>query len=328
MDGLKLQKELLKNTPIFRSLQDDILQKILEAPENRIEEYAPRDVIIRESEIGDCMYIILEGSVEILIKAEGSNREISIATLRTGDFFGERSLLPGSTGRRNASVKVLYPAKVFKIDKKYVLLSVKRDSFKLEEDEEITAINKAAMSRPKPAQPKPAQPKPAVGKKAPAAAPAATRAPAPQPLPPNPVRDLITMIPLFRSLNRSELLSIDEWTEVINVPPGNFVLKEAQKGDAMYVILSGTIEIFTTDSDGNVVILAKLKKGDYFGEQALMPDSKGTRNAYARTNEQSSLIQIPKQYFRLLLKRDSTLAKILKAKHVQQKIKLKNIRQT
>ena len=314
MDGLKLQKELLKNTTIFRSLQDDILQKILEAPENRIEEYASKDIIIRESEIGDSMYIILEGAVEVLIRAESSNREISIATLRAGDFFGERSLLPGSTGRRNASVKVLYPVKVFKIDKKYVLLSVKRDTFKLEEDEEITAIN----PRLKSAQPK----------KAASSAPAAAKAPKQQPLPPNPVRDLIMKIPLFRSLNRSELLSINQWTQVLNVPPGNFVIKEAQTGDAMYVVLSGIIEIFTTDSDGNVVTLAKLKKGDYFGEQALMPDSKGTRNAYARTNEQSSLIKIPKEYFRLLLKRDSTLAKLLKAKHVQQKIKLKNIKQS
>jgi cAMP-dependent protein kinase regulator len=272
MDGLALKKELLKNTTVFRSLPDDILQKIIDAPENCVEQYQPKDIIIRESEIGDCMYIILEGVVEVLIRAESSNREIAIATLRAGDFFGERSLLPGSTGRRNASVKTLYPTK-----------------------------SKTPITSTKP--------------------------PSQTPLPANPVRDLIMKIPLFRSLNRAELLSINQWTDVIHVAPGNFVVKEAQPADAMYVVLSGTIEIFTLDPEGNAVILAKLKKGDYFGEQALMPDSKGKRNAFARTNEKSSLIKIPKEYFRLLLKRDSTLAKLLKAKGTQQKIKLKNIRQ-
>jgi len=315
MDGLSLRKELLKNTTIFRSLDDEILQMIIDAPENCVEEYDPKQVIIREAEIGDCMYIILEGVVEVMIRAESSSREISIAALRAGDFFGERSLLPGSTGRRNASVKTLYPTKVFKIDKKYVLLSVKRDTFKLDEDEEITVINKRtpATTRRK------GKEKPVSGRSQKAEE---------APLPPNPVRDLIMKIPLFRSLNRSELLSIDQWTRVLNVPPGNFVIKEAQAGDAMFVILSGTIEIFTLDAEGNAVVLAKLKKGDYFGEQALMPDSKGKRNAFARTNEETKLIRIPKEYFRLLLNRDSTLLKLLKAKHTKQKIKLKNIRQS
>lgn len=321
MDGLALKKELLKNTTVFRSLPDDILQKIIDAPENCVENYQPKDIIIRESEIGDCMYIILEGVVEVLIRAESSNREIAIATLRAGDFFGERSLLPGSTGRRNASVKTLYPTKVFKIDKKYVLLSVKRDTFSLEEDEEITAINPAT---PPPSRMPPKPAKPTAKSKTPITS---TKPPSQNPLPANPVRDLIMKIPLFRSLNRAELLSINQWTDVIHVAPGNFVVKEAQPADAMYVVLSGTIEIFTLDPNGNAVILAKLKKGDYFGEQALMPDSKGKRNAFARTNEKSSLIKIPKEYFRLLLKRDSTLAKLLKAKGTQQKIKLKNIRQ-
>src|SRR3989337_3128905 len=99
MDGLQLHISLLKNTPICRSVNDDLLEGILNAPENGIKEYAPKQLIIRESEIGDCMYIILEGTVEVLLRAESSNRDISIATLRAGDFFGERSLMPGNTAR-------------------------------------------------------------------------------------------------------------------------------------------------------------------------------------------------------------------------------------
>src|SRR3972149_1599435 len=308
MDGLQLHISLLKNTPIFRSLNDDLLEGILNAPENGIKEYAPKQLIIRESEIGDCMYIILEGTVEVLIRAESSNRDISIATLRAGDFFGERSLMPGSTGRRNATIKAVYPTKVFRIDKKYVLLSIKRDDFSLSDDEDVTLIN-VASSKPAP-QPQATPPKPVM--------------PA---FPPDEVRDLIIQIRLFKSLNRDELLTIHEWTEGVKVGPGDFVLKESQPGDAMYVVLEGSVEIFTLDIDGKFVILAHLKTGDYFGEQSLMPDTKGKRNAFARTENESRLIKIPKEYFRLVLKRDSELAKELKKKHENQKQKLKDARQ-
>ena len=307
MEELKLQTQLLKKIPIFRSLSEDLLKGILASSENRIEEYTPKQLIIRESEIGDCMYIILDGSVEVLIRAESSNREISIATLRAGDFFGERSLMPGSTGRRNASIRSLYNTKVFRIDKKYVQLSIKRDDFSLDDDEDVTEIN-VKTSTP--------------------AAPAAPPKPKHPPMPPDEVRDTIMQIRLFKSLNRDELLSIHDWTEIVKVGPGDFVLKEAQPGEAMFVILDGTVEIFTLDNDGKVVVLAAISKGDYFGEQALMPDSKGKRNAFARSDNEARLIKIPKDYFRLVLNRDSDLAKELKKKHEEQKQKLKNVRQS
>lgn len=320
MQELQLQTKLLKNTPIFRSLSDDLLESILKAPENGIEEYAPKQLIVRESESGECMYIILEGTVEVLIRAESSNREITIASLRAGDFFGERSLLPGSTGRRNASVRASYQTKVFRIDKKYVLLSIKRDDFHLDDDEDVTAINVTTIKKPTTVP---------VQAPAPASVKAQTAAPAPAKpqFPPDEVRDVIMGLHLFKSLNLAELLSIHEWTEVVKVGPGDFVLKESQPGESMFVVLDGVIEIFTLDNDGKIVILAKLKAGEYFGEQALMPDGKGKRNAFARTEKESRLIKIPKEYFRLVLNRDSDLAKELKKKHEEQKQKLKDARQ-
>ena len=69
-----------------------------------------------------------------LLRGSAGGREISIATLRAGDFFGEQSLLPGGTGRRNASVRAFHPSKLFRIDKKHVLLNVGG----LDESEDVT----------------------------------------------------------------------------------------------------------------------------------------------------------------------------------------------
>ncbi len=319
MKELQLEIDLLKNVPIFRSLSDDLLKGIISAPENGIEEYTPKHMIIREAEIGDCMYVILTGAVEVSIRAEASSRDISIATLRPGDFFGERSLMPGSTGRRNATVKSIFQTKVFRIDKKYVNLSIKRDDFYLDDDEDVTAINfgnkktaEPAAEKPKPAAPKPT-PAPVVKK--------------PE-FPPDEVRDMIMKLRIFKSLNKSELETIHDWTEVTKAGPGDFILKESQPGDAMYVILNGVVDIFTLDNDGKIVVLAKLEVGDYFGEQALMPDSKGKRTAFARSDKEARLIKVPKEYFRLVLNRDNELFKELKKKHDQNTSAAKSARQS
>ncbi len=268
--------ELLRSIPLFKSLSDDDLVNILNAPENGIEEYGQRQTVIREAEVGDCMYIILDGYLEVSIRSGSSDREVGIATLHPGDFFGEQSLLPWGTGRRNASVKALHAAKVFRIDKKYVLLSIKRDDEDIEDSdsEDVTAINAKFE--------------------------------------PDEVRDLIMDMRLFKSLNNQELATIRDWTEAVPFGPGDFVVKKFQKGEHLFVVLDGKVEVFTLDDDGEIIILAELSAGEFFGEQALMPDAKGKRNAFVRANVKARLIKIPKEYFRLILTRDEKIAAELK----------------
>ena len=279
--------QIIRNVGLFESLSDAAINAILNAPENSIEEYEQKQIVIREDEIGDCMYVILEGTVEVMIRGGSANREITIATLRPGDFFGEQSLLPESTGRRNATVRALHASKLFKIDKKYVLLSIKKDVTEPDNTEEVTEIN------PK--------------------------------MPGHEVRDMIMNMRLFQSLGRDELLSIDSWTNVLSVGPGEFVIKEDEGGDYLYVVLEGTVEVFNFDDADKIVILARLEPGTYFGEQALLADDAGKRNAYVRTEGVSRLIQIPKEYFRLVINRDSELAKELKDKGEQQREELNRL---
>ena len=277
MPDNKLSPSYLSKVPIFASLSNDELQEIINSSDNGYEEYEMKQAIIREEEIGDCMYIILEGTVEVSIKGSSGGREITIATLRAGDFFGEQSLLPGGTGRRNASVRALHPSKLFRIDKKHVLLNVGG----LDESEDVTVqIFKSGEQE---------------------------------------VRDMLGKLRLFESLASSELDTYRSWTEVVTVGPGDFVVKEDEPGEHLFVVLDGVVEVFIIDEDGKINILARLKPGEYFGEQALMDDSSGERNAYVRTDNETRLIKIAKDYFKLALKRDSVLAMTLKKVGAAQK---------
>ncbi len=259
--------ELLSKIPIFASLSHEELAGIIKSKDNSCVEYSAKERIIREEEIGDCMYVVLDGTVEVSIRGGSGSREITIATLRRGDFFGEQSLLPHGTGRRNASVYALHPSKVFRIDKKHVQLNVGG----VEESEDVTV--------------------PAITKKK-----------------KDEIRELLGNLRLFKSLSEAELDNYNNWTEVITVGPGDFVIKENEAAESLFVILDGHIEVFILDDDGKILILAKLQPGEYFGEQALMPGASGKRNAYARTDDKTRLLKIPKPYFKLVLKRDSTLA--------------------
>lgn len=286
--------ELLRKIPVLSALSDAELQRIINSPDNKIEEYKPKELIIRESEIGDCMYVVLEGAVDVSIRGEGGGvigREISIATLRAGDFFGESSLHSDTTGRRKASVRAFLPTRVFRIDKKHVHLGVK-DTLN---DEDITNITTPGYKH---------KPEDSEAKK------------------------LMKSMRMFDTLKEEELATASTWAEVIEVDAGEFVVKESEKGDCLFVVLSGTVEIFTFDDDGRIVILAEHRRGEYFGETALLPGSTGQRNAYARTNGPAKLIKIPKAYFRLILNRDSELSEALKKVSEAQKKELDKIQKS
>ena len=281
--------KLLRKIPVLSAFSDKELQQIINAPGNKILEYKPKEMIIRESEIGDCMYVVLEGAVNVIIRGEGGGvigREITIATLRAGDFFGESSLNPDTTGRRKASVRAYLPTKLFKIDKKHVHVGVQ---------DTHTGPRGATATGPGPG------------------------------VKDNEVKQLMKQMRMFESLKEEELATVDTWAEVIKIDPGDFVIKESESGDCLYVVLSGSVEIFTFDEDDKIVILAEHMRGDYFGEQALLPGSTGKRNAYARANGPTKLIKIPKTYFRLILNRDSILSAALKKIGEAQKKELNQI---
>lgn len=66
--------------------------------------FEPGDVIFREHEQGDCLYIVEEGTVEVLYGPDDSERAPQvIAVVGRGEFFGEMSMLEKST--RSATVR-------------------------------------------------------------------------------------------------------------------------------------------------------------------------------------------------------------------------------
>ena len=79
--------------------------------------YHDGDVIIRQGDVDDCMYVIQEGKVEIVLESQGQENILNV--LDTGDFFGEMALFDKDV--RSATVRSLGETKVLTVDKKSLM---------------------------------------------------------------------------------------------------------------------------------------------------------------------------------------------------------------
>ena len=121
MAEITIDTSILKEISIFSALSDADLAQIMNTLENGITEHGMKETIVKESEIADCMHIVLDRAVGISIRGAGGGlgRDITIATLQEGNFFGDQSLMiTGETGYRNTTIRSLHKTKLFKIDKK------------------------------------------------------------------------------------------------------------------------------------------------------------------------------------------------------------------
>ncbi len=81
------------------------------------------EYIVQQGEIGECMYVIQSGRVEVVRRA-GSN-EFSLALLDEGEFFGEMALFDREV--RSASVRALGEVWVLTLERRSFLRHVRRD---------------------------------------------------------------------------------------------------------------------------------------------------------------------------------------------------------
>lgn len=99
----------IKGHALFAEFNAEELDELV----NLLDQYAAKDgeTIVRQDDPGDCMYILVEGETRVLHHRGG--REITLAVLKPGDFFGEIALV--DSGPRSADVVAQGPALLLKV---------------------------------------------------------------------------------------------------------------------------------------------------------------------------------------------------------------------
>lgn len=109
------------------------------------------------------------------------------------------------------------------------------------------------------------------------------------------IHKFLRKISCFDHFSDFELYTFAKFLHLRNYAAQEIVFKEGDGGFAFYLILDGTIDIFTNSSslaaEGDLNLITQLSKFDYFGELSLL-EQQNRRNATAITAKNSTLLTI------------------------------------
>ena len=108
---------------------------------------------------------------------------------------------------------------------------------------------------------------------------------------------LIARVPLFSGLSDPVLAKLAEHAQTVTFMPGDIVIGEGEKGNALYILMHGTVEV-VRGVDGDAKRLALLGQGDIFGEHALLSDE--IRGATVRAITALTLLRLTRHSVRAL----------------------------
>ena len=122
--------------------------------------------------------------------------------------------------------------------------------------------------------------------------------------------DLLKGVELFSELNEEQLGMIANLVIVKNYNRDETVVLEGDDSvQALYLIASGSVQVYMTGIDGRETILSFLERGDFFGEMSLIDGE--PRSASVRTVTDATLLVIHRESFLSLLRKSPEIAMAL-----------------
>lgn len=102
--------------------------------------------------------------------------------------------------------------------------------------------------------------------------------------------DILKEVPIFALLDDQEREALAEKVEERNFKAGQALFNHGDPGDAMYIVVTGAVEIFFKNDTGERIVLETARPGDFFGEISLL--DQGPRTASAHAKEDCHVIEV------------------------------------
>ena len=106
---LFLNSSIVEKVAMFKDMDEEFIRQVVQLLETEV--YLPNDYIFRQHELGESMYFLLNGTVEVIVDGQ------IVAQLSSGSPFGEAALLQEE--RRNASIRTIGYCDVYSLSKKH-----------------------------------------------------------------------------------------------------------------------------------------------------------------------------------------------------------------
>jgi CRP-like cAMP-binding protein len=114
-------------------------------------------------------------------------------------------------------------------------------------------------------------------------------------------REILAKMQLFSRLTERELLRVMQAAEIREFKPGDVVMKEGDKGDELFIVLSGKVAVVRGEAT-----LAHLGPGEHVGEMALIRAV--PRSASVLAEVETEMVVIKRSDFFEILRREHELA--------------------
>lgn len=114
---------------------------------------------------------------------------------------------------------------------------------------------------------------------------------------------------LFSPLDAVGLRLIEDHSIITEKSKGELLFSEGERGENLYILTEGTVEVFKTDTDRNISVIAELTPGNIIGELEYFTGN--SYNASAIASEKSSFLQISDNFKEILEKRPEISATVL-----------------
>ena len=119
-------------------------------------------------------------------------------------------------------------------------------------------------------------------------------------------RTLFAQAGIFKDLDSDEVEAMEEMCDVVELPVGEYVFREGDEGDRLYIIQRGEVRLSRKIPGVGEEAITVLRRGACFGDMAVLDYS--TRSTDAIVHSRCTLITICREDFRELLESNRELA--------------------
>ena len=120
------------------------------------------------------------------------------------------------------------------------------------------------------------------------------------------VCEFLKTVELFKNLTPSDLTHVAECMTKRHYAAGEFIIHEGEVGEEFFLLVEGRVAVtrLAADGSGRTAELATLRRGDFFGEAALITG--GRRNATVRAVDEIDTYVLDKENFRVAIDRSAS----------------------
>jgi serine/threonine protein phosphatase PrpC/CRP-like cAMP-binding protein len=118
-------------------------------------------------------------------------------------------------------------------------------------------------------------------------------------------KQVLAQMPLFRQLDDTEIRRVLQVTEVQRYGEGQTIISEGQRGESLYIVLSGTVRILRGEAE-----VKTLSVGEHFGEMALIRNQPRSASVVSQ-GKSEMLVMHRAEFFEILRNQPRIAVKLL-----------------